>query len=200
MHIADGALTTPVMIATNLVAVAATTACLPTMDQDDVPRVGVMASVFFLASFIHIGIGPSSVHLLLNGFLGLLLGWAVLPALAVALFLQAVLLGYGGLTSLGANILGMGLPALLVGVAFSVPFRTSRSARSAMFLGGLAGAVSVVLTCAVFAMLLHVSDPEAYATAIKALVVAHVPIVFADAMATAAAVAFLHKVRPDFLR
>ena len=45
----------------------------------------------FVASLVHVPVGPSSMHLVLNGLLGLLLGWAAFPAILVGLLLQAVL-------------------------------------------------------------------------------------------------------------
>ena len=199
MHIADGALSTPVMAATNVLAAAGVAGSLRKVDYERVPRVGVLAAVFFMGSFIHVNIGPSSVHLLLNGLLGLLLGWAALPALTVALFLQAVLLGYGGLSALGANVLGMGLPALAIALFFAPRCRRAATRRQAALWGSLAGATSVALTCIGVALLLHLSNPRAYAAAVKALVLAHVPVAVIEAFVVGAAVAFLHKVRPDLL-
>ncbi len=199
MHIADGALSTPVMVATNVLAAAATAGCLRRIDYERVPRIGLLAAVFFMASFVHVAVGPSSVHLVLNGLLGLLLGWAALPALAVALFLQSVLLGFGGLSALGANVLCMGLPAVAAGRLFSGPCRRATPPRRALAPGAAAGALSLLLTCAALALLLHLSDPQAYAAAVRALVVAHLPVVALEAAVTGAAAAFLRKVRPDLL-
>ena len=152
-----------------------------------------------MASFVHVRLGPTSVHLLLNGLLGLLLGWAALPALAVALFLQSVLLGHGGLTALGANVLGMGLPGVVIGIPFSYLCRRAGSTGLAMGWGALAGGLSVLLTAAAFATFLHVSDPQAYALTIRALVVAHVPIVFLEAGVTGAAIGLVRRVHPELL-
>jgi ABC-type Co2+ transport system permease subunit len=54
------------------------------------------------------------VHLLLNGLLGLILGWRVALAIPVGLFLQAALFGHGGFTSLGLNCCVMTIPALVI--------------------------------------------------------------------------------------
>lgn len=199
MHIADGALSTPVMVTANILAAAGVGGCLRRIDYERVPRIGVLAAVFFMASFIRVPIGPSSAHLLLNGLLGILLGSAALPALAVALFLQSVLLGFGGISALGANVLGMGLPAVTVGWLFSKPCRQAATWRQAMTWGALAGAASVMMTCGTLALLLHFSDPKAYAAAVKALVLAHLPVAAIEAVVVGAAVAFLYRVRPDLL-
>jgi ABC-type Co2+ transport system permease subunit len=68
--------------------------------------------VLFLASLVHVPLGPSSIHLTLLGLAGLLLGWSAIPALFVALLLQGFLLQFGGLLSLGVNTTIMGTAAL----------------------------------------------------------------------------------------
>ena len=47
------------------------------------------------------------MHLILNGLLGMLLGWAAFPSIFVALMLQAILFQYGGITVLGVNTFNM---------------------------------------------------------------------------------------------
>lgn len=199
MHIMDGALSVEVMVATDAVAAVAVVASARAIDYERVPRVGAMASVFFLATFVHVNLGPSSVHLLLNGLIGMLLGWAALPALAVALFLQSVLFGFGGLTALGANVIDMGFPAIAVWLLFSGRCRNAATARGAAGWGALAGAFSVALTCAFFAGMLYLSDAEKYSAAIAALIAAHVPVMLIEAAVTGAAAGFLKKARPDLL-
>lgn len=198
MHITDGALSTPVMIGSNLVAAGVLGVCLRKIRYELVPRTGVLAAVFFLASLIHIRIGPSSAHLLLNGLLGLMLGYAAAPALVVALFLQTVLMGFGGITSLGANVLVMGLPALTAGAVFSKTCSFKRPAR-ATAIGSATGALTVVLTCLLLALFLHLSNPAAYAAAVKVILVAHIPVLIIEAAITGAAVGFLARTRPELL-
>jgi cobalt/nickel transport system permease protein len=79
----------------------------------EIPRLSLLSAVFFVASLIHIKIGVSSAHLLLNGLVGVVLGRRAVLAIAVGLVLQAVLIGHGGYTSLGVNICTMTLPAYL---------------------------------------------------------------------------------------
>ena len=105
MHIADGILTAPVVAATAVLATVGVAVGVRKVDADDVPRVGILAALFFVGSLIHVPVGVASAHLLLNGLAGLLLGWSAFPALAVALLLQTVLFHFGGFVSLGANVL-----------------------------------------------------------------------------------------------
>ncbi len=70
----------------------------------------VLSSVFFIASLIHVPVGPSAAHLILNGVCGLLLGWMAFPAILVGLALHALLFQFGGLTTLGVNTFNMAFP------------------------------------------------------------------------------------------
>ncbi len=70
--------------------------------------------LFFIASFIHIPLGPTQIHLVLIGIIGIVLGSSVFLAILIALLLQATLLGFGGLTSLGANLIIMALPSFII--------------------------------------------------------------------------------------
>jgi len=199
MHIPDGVLSDQAMVATNVIAAGVVVFGLSRTDYERVPRVGVLASVFFVASFIHVNIGPSSVHLLLNGLLGLVLGWAAFPALAAALLLQAVLLGYGGMTSLGANILNMAVPAGVCYGLFARPVCRSHGTKTAFLWGALTGGTSVLLSCLLMAAVLHISSAQNYGKAIKVLLILHVPVMVVEAAVVGAAIAFLHKVRPELL-
>src|SRR5262245_12341033 len=80
--------------------------------DDEVPRVALLSAAFFIASSLHIKVGPGSVHLLLNGLLGVVLGRRALLAIPVGLLLQYLLLQHGGFYTIGVNACVMGLPAL----------------------------------------------------------------------------------------
>ena len=96
MHISEGVLSAPVLAGGAAFAVAATAVGLKKLTSDRIPQAGVLSAAFFVASLVHVPIGPSSMHLILNGIVGLLLGWAAFPVIAVALVLQAVLFQFGG--------------------------------------------------------------------------------------------------------
>ena len=198
MHIADGILSGPVLIATGALAAAGVAVALAKMDYERVPRVGVLSAVFFVASLIHVPIGPSSAHLLLTGLIGCLLGWSALPAMACALLLQAILFGYGGLTSLGANLLVMGLPAVACYFCFGRHIHRAASDRSVFVLAFSAGVLGVGFGCAVLGLVLYASGQE-FVGAVGAIIIGHVPVMVIEGFVTAAALLFLHRVRPEFL-
>ena len=118
MHIAEGILSAPVLIGGAGAALSGTALGLKAVDYERITRVGILSSAFFVASLIHVNIGPSSTHLILNGLVGLMLGWAAFPAILVALILQAFLFQYGGITVLGVNTVIMALPAVICYYAF----------------------------------------------------------------------------------
>jgi cobalt/nickel transport system permease protein len=81
--------------------------------EEEIPRVALLTAAFFVASLIHIRLGPTTVHLLLNGLVGVILGRRAALAILVGLALQAALLSHGGFTTLGINCCILTLPALL---------------------------------------------------------------------------------------
>jgi cobalt/nickel transport system permease protein len=90
MHISEGVLSGPVLAAGASIAIAGTIIGLKKIDYDQMVHVAILASAFFVASLIHVNLGPVSVHLVLNGVVGLLLGLAAFPAILTALVLQSL--------------------------------------------------------------------------------------------------------------
>ncbi|NET53997.1 MAG: cobalt transporter CbiM, partial [Merismopedia sp. SIO2A8] len=68
--------------------------------QQNIPKASLLTAAFFIASWIHIPVPPASVHLILNGLLGTILGYYALPAIVIGLFFQAVMFQHGGLSTL----------------------------------------------------------------------------------------------------
>ena len=119
MHISEGILGAPVLAAGAIISLGGVSIGIKRLDYGKIPETAILSSVFFVASLIHVPIGPSSIHLILNGLIGVLLGWAAFPAVFIALILQAVLFQFGGLTTLGVNTAVMAVPALVVHYFFS---------------------------------------------------------------------------------
>ena len=111
----DGVLPPVWLIAGAGVAAALVVLGTRRMSDREIALAGILSAAFFAASSLHIRLGPTSVHPLANGLLGVLLGWRAAPAIAVGLTMQALLLGHGGLTALGVNAVVLIVPALLAG-------------------------------------------------------------------------------------
>jgi cobalt/nickel transport system permease protein len=195
MHIVDGALSNPVVIGGAVVAVGGVTLGLRALPLERIPAAGVLSAAFFVASLIHVPLGPSSIHLMLNGLAGLVLGWAAFPALFVGLLLQAVFFGFGGLTVLGVNTVNIALPAVLTGVLFGGLVARSAPVSAAIW-GGIGGAFAIALTTLFVALSLALTGAEFLAAA-HLVVVAHLPLMAVEGVLTGFAVLLAHKVKPD---
>lgn len=196
MHIVDGALSDSVVIGGAVLAVAGIAYGLKRMDMDRIPQMGILSAAFFIASLIHVPVGLTSLHLVLNSLIGLALGWTAFPALFVALLLQAIFFGYGGLIVLGVNTLNIALPAVIVWLLLNKKIIT-RPPKQAAIWGGIAGALSIALTATMVSLSLALSG-EAFVKAAKLALLSHIPIMVVEALVTAAAVFLLSKVKPDF--
>jgi cobalt/nickel transport system permease protein len=197
MHISEGVLSAPVLAGGWALTAAGMTVGLRRLNYDRLMTVAMLAAAFFVASLIHVPIGPVSVHLILNGLLGVILGFAAFPAICVALLLQAVLFQFGGLTVLGVNTLDMALPAVLCFLVFGPMLRAGGLART---VGAFCcGFVSVLLAGCLTGLALALSGEAFFATA-KVILLAHVPIMIIEGVLTAVTVGFLAKVRPEMLQ
>jgi cobalt/nickel transport system permease protein len=197
VHISEGVLSSPVLAAGAAVAAAGVAIGLRKLDERRLPRAAVVASAFFVASLIRVPIGPSSAHLILNGLAGIILGWVAFPAILVALLLQAVLFGYGGLTTLGVNTVTMAAPAVACYALLSGALRRA-GARAVSLIGFAAGTLSVGLGCVLVATALYATGKE-FALAVEALLVAHLPVLVVEGLITGSVAGFLRKVRPEVL-
>jgi cobalt/nickel transport system permease protein len=197
MHISEGVLAPQVWIGGYVVAGGIAAATIKKMHPDELPKISVITSVFFVASLIHIPLGPTSVHLILIGLVGVVLGWASFVSIILGLTLQALLFQHGGITPLGANACMMGIPALCAYGIFSLRKRVSIKYREAVF-GAVAGAVAIILAGIFLALLLALSGEEFYGVAKMALA-AHIPIMIIEGAVTGFTAAFLAKVKPEIL-
>ncbi|NOD64313.1 MULTISPECIES: cobalt transporter CbiM [unclassified Ruegeria] len=195
MHIVDGALSNPVVIGGAIAAAGGIAIGLKSLDLDRIPTAGVLSASFFVASLIHVPIGPSSVHLILNGLAGLLLGWAAFPALFVGLLLQAVFFGFGGLTVLGINTVNIALPAVLTWMIFGRLIARGSPVQGAIW-GGIGGAFSIAATTALVAVSLALSG-DAFLPAAKLVFFAHIPVMAIEAVLTGFAILLTRKVKPE---
>jgi len=155
-----------------------------------------LSAAFFVASLIHIPIGPSSVHLILNGLVGLMLGWAAVPAIFVALALQAVFFQFGGLTTLGVNTTIMALPAV-AGYYLCKPLLWK--SRRLTLAAGFACGFLAVAGAGIIAALALAFTGEGFVAIAWLLLAAHLPVMIVEGLVTAFCLVFLTKVQPDLL-
>lgn len=197
MHISEGVLSPSVLLSGAFLTVGGTALGLKKMDYEKIPKVAVLSSAFFVASLIHVPIGPSSVHLVLNGLIGIILGWMAFPSILVALILQALLFQFGGFTSLGVNTFNMAAPAVIVYYLFNLPARKSNNL-IAMIAGFGAGIIGIGLG-ALFVALSLVTTGESFLNVGKLLVIGHLPVMVIEGIITSFCIIFLRKVKPEIL-
>ncbi len=196
MHISEGVLAGNVLALGAAGCLAGTALGLKKMKNDRMVQVAILSSAFFVASLIHVNIGPVSVHLILNGVVGLLLGMSAFPAILTALILQSLLFQYGGLTALGVNTLIMAVPAVLVHLLFS-PL-VGRSPQLTFAAGFLAGTCAILLSSLLLGAALSFSNEDFLKTCL-AIISAHVPVMIIEGIVTGFCVSFLVRVYPELL-
>jgi len=197
MHISEGVLSAPVLVTGAVLAAAGVSVGLRKMDYEKIPQVAVLSSAFFVASLIHVPIGPSSVHLIINGINGLLLGWLCFPSILVALALQAILFQFGGITVLGINTINMALPGVICYYLFSRLVNRQKRLISlaaafscgflAVFLSGILVALSLLFT------------EKSFMSVARLILLAHLPVMIIEGIITLFCVAFLARVKPELL-
>jgi len=196
MHISEGVLSAPVLLAGAVLSLAGLTLGLKKIKNEDIPKVAVLSSAFFVASLIHVPIGPTSAHLILNGLIGMLLGWSAFPAIFVGLLLQALLFQFGGLTTLGINTFAMAMPGVLAYYLFR---KMLNRERNIAFIGGALGGASAVLIGTLFVSLALFETEKSFIGVAVTLLTMHLPIAFIEGIITGFVVLYLKKVKPEAL-
>jgi len=196
VHISEGVLSGPVLASGAVIAIAGTAIGLKKIDYDRIVHVAILASAFFVTSLIHVNIGPTSVHLILNGIVGLLLGFAAFPAILTALLLQSVLFQFGGLTALGVNVVVMAVPAVLAHYIF-LPL-LGKSSTLTFTAGFLAGLFSILFSSLLFGAALWFTNKSFFETSL-AIIIAYMPVMIIEGIVTGFCVTFLLKVYPEII-
>ena len=211
MHIPDGVLPLGISVAGYATTAGATWFSLKKINQKEDPREGVpkaalLTAGFFVASWIHIPIPPTSIHLVLNGLMGVVLGYYAFPSILIGLFLQAILFQHGGITSLGVNATMMGVPALLAYFIFQSRVKFGKKENKVWtnvtaFLGGALGlgiAALIAYTLLITSIPSYL-DAATEKASILAMTLGYLPLMVIEGVFTVLIVNFLQKVKPELL-
>lgn len=179
------------------------------------PKAALLTATFFVASSLYLPAPPplGTLHLLMNGLLGAVLGYYAIPAIVIGLLFQALLLGHGGLTTLGLNTLLLGIPALLSHHLFEwrhwlMSKLKGRGLISTQviygLLGGLAGFVGVMGAALLFFALVILTIPAdmnagTEQAAISLMTLVNLPLAILEGLFTASFVVFILRTKPDLL-
>lgn len=195
MHISDGILTSEVVVLTSFISVGILVYSIKGLKNEEIALLSAMSALFFISSFIHIPIGPTQIHLVLLGVIGILLGRRVFVAILIALLLQATLLGYGGLSSLGANLFIMAFPSYLIYLLIKFGALNFMNEKSRYFSIGF---LTVFLSTIFLALLLSLSKDE-YLYASYTILLANIPAMFIEGLITLFLLNYIKKAMPKLL-
>jgi cobalt/nickel transport system permease protein len=170
------------------------------MNEQKLPLVAVLAAgIFALQSFnLPVSMGTSG-HLVGGALAAIILGspFAAVFILAMVLIVQGVLFGDGGLTTMGANIINMGVIGGFVGFyTFKGFMRMTKSMPVAGFVAAWLACVIPALACAV-EMFLAGTFP--LREGLIAMGIYHAIIGVIEGFVTVAAIYLITNVRPDLV-
>jgi cobalt/nickel transport system permease protein len=166
------------------------------VDLEEIPKISVVTAVFFVANFIHIPFVVASIHLILNGLAGVILGKRAFMAIMLGVVLQSFF-GFGGVSVIGVNSVMLGGGALLAYAVWQARHLVSFANRAVVF-GFLAGALGIFFSGCVLALAL-VTTGEAFMATAQLVLGYHVVLMVLEGIVTGACVGFLMKTKPDLL-
>lgn len=200
MHLSDGILNLPTVAATSVAAGGLVFYGLKGIKEEEIPRVSLMTATFFTFSLISVPVGPSSVHPLLAGLVGIMLGKRSPLAIFIGLLLQAVFFQHGGLTTLGINTIMVAVPAL---ISHRIYISMAKKNRSLYWIGGLVGSLGILICVVILVTVLILTNNtyrEGTLSVVNVILLGHLPLALVEGIITAFTVAFIAKVRPHLLK
>ena len=200
MHLSEGVLHTPVLLAGVAFSVVGVAVGLRHLESERLPLTALFAAAFFVAGTIHVPVGIGSVHLILNGMAGLFLGWAVFPAFLIALLLQVLFFSFGGFAVLGVNLCVMALPAVAAHYVLRGYLKPDMRATAKLLTGLGAGIIGVGGAGALASLVLALDGGKHYQDLIALLLLSHLPVFVLDGMISYGVISLLSKMYPSALQ
>ncbi|MCT7560646.1 cobalt transporter CbiM [Aliarcobacter butzleri] len=196
MHISDGIISIEVATVSAVATLAFCVYSFKNLTNEKIALVASMSALFFVTSFIHIPFGVTQIHLMLIGFIGIFLGSVAFISIAIALILQALLLGFGGLSSLGVNILVMALPAYLVYLIFKLEILKRLNEKVKFFLVGFLGVF--ISSLLLFTVLVFSKDE--YLAVAYSIIAVNIPTMILEGIVTMFLLLYIKKSMPKLLK
>lgn len=196
MHISEGVLKPEILVPAGIITAGLTAYLLYKIKPNDIVRTACMSAVFFVGSFVHFPLGPSSLHLVLGGVVGAFSGRFAFLSILVALLFQGVFFGFGGLSTLGVNALIIGLPAIFG--AYFVRLVNQNNALKAKLFYFLAGFVPVAISSILLSAVLLLNGDEFRAIA-SLVLLTNSALCVIEGLICALLLSFIAKTYPEFL-
>lgn len=196
MHISEGVLKPEILVPAGIITAGLTAYLLYKIKPNDIVRTACMSAVFFVGSFVHFPLGPSSLHLVLGGIVGAFSGRFAFLSILVALLFQGVFFGFGGLSTLGVNALIIGLPAIFG--AYFVRLGNQNNALQAKLFYFLAGFVPVAISSILLSVVLLLNGDEFRAIA-SLVLLTNSALCVIEGLICALLLSVIAKTYPEFL-
>ncbi|NUS73715.1 MAG: energy-coupling factor ABC transporter permease [Corynebacteriales bacterium] len=211
MHVPDGFLDPATTVLTTAVAGVALAFALRgtgrELSERTVPLAGLLAAFLFAVQLINVPLGiGTSVHILGVVFAAIVLGpCTALVCASVVLLVQSFVMGFGGVSGLGASMIVMDLVPILIGYGLFSVARNRLPASAHGVLAGVAAGLSAVAGAGTFLGLTLVGGADGISdvpTSVVAgsLLGSHVISGLIEGVITTSMLAALHKARPDLIR
>ena len=210
MHIPDGLLPPSVCISGYAITGGITWFSLRQINrqqnsQAEIPKASLLTAAFFVASLIHIPVPPFSIHLVLNGMMGLILSYYAFPAILIGLLFQTIFFQHGGLSTLGINAIIMGVPSIVAYYIWSL--RKITVLQKHLFRNLLAffsSATSIFLSALIFVSITLTNiapdlDIDTEKTAILASLIGYGIQALIEGIITVMLINLLTKVKPEMI-
>ena len=221
MHIPDGYLSPETCVAACVAAApfwyVSVRKVKATVQSKAVPLLAVTSAFSFVVMMFNLPVpGGTTAHAVGMGIAAIVLGvWPAILAISIALFIQALFFGDGGLTSFGANSLNMAVVGCLAayGVYRLIAARSALESPRRVLAAALGGYVGINAAALLAALefgiqpllFRDVSGAPLYApypleVAVPAMAFAHLTIAgAAEAIVTGGIVAYLQRANPSLL-
>jgi cobalt/nickel transport system permease protein len=204
LHIPDGFLSVVISISFWIVTLiligVAVRKSQTTLNERQIPLMGIMAAFIFAAQMINFPVaGGTSGHLLGGAFAAIVLGpWAGMLVMTSVISLQALLFQDGGLLVMGANIFNMGLVTAIIGYGlYSVVSNQRKGVQIGVI--GIAAWLSVMAGALFTSIQVWLSGTSPARIVFPAMLSVHALIGIGEALITVAAFSFIRQVRPDLI-
>ncbi len=211
MHIPDGLLPPSVCISSYAITGGITWFSLRQINRhsnspEEIPKASLLTAAFFVASLIHIPIPPFSIHLVLNGLMGMILGYYAFPAILIGLLFQTIFFQHGGLSTLGVNAIIMGVPSIIAYYIWSL--RKVAIFKKPLFynlLAFISSTSSIFLSALIFVFVTLTNiapdlDIDTEKTAILASLIGYGIQAIIEGILTVMLINLLTKVKPEMLK
>ncbi|MEA9391389.1 cobalt transporter CbiM [Acerihabitans sp. TG2] len=183
-----------------------------------VPLLAVVSAFSFVIMMFNLPLpGGTTGHAVGMAVAAIVLGpWAAILAISVALFIQAVFFGDGGITAIGANCVNMAIvgPLVAYGLYRLIAAGSQITAKRRVVAAAIAGYVAINISALLAAVEFGIQPllftdpvgtplyaPYTLSVAVPAMLLGHLTFAgIAEAVISGGIVAYLQKANPDLLR